>query len=56
LKGKSFGNISVYEKNALILINNGGASFQDLINARNEIVKTIEDKFGIILEQEPEII
>lgn len=56
LKGKAFGNISIYDKNALVLVNNGGASFQDLINARNEIVKTIEDKFGIILEQEPEII
>ncbi len=56
LKGKSFGNISVYDKNALVLVNNGKAIAKDIVDARNEIIKTVYDKFGIILEQEPEII
>ncbi len=56
LKGQSFGNISVYEKNALVLINNGGASKEDLIKAKNEIVKIVNEKFGMILEQEPEMV
>ncbi|MFA5773373.1 MAG: FAD-binding protein [Candidatus Paceibacterota bacterium] len=56
LKGKSFGNVSVYDKNALVLVNNGNATKEDLINARNEIIKIVEQKFGITLEQEPEII
>jgi len=56
LKGKSFGNISVYEKNALVLVNNGGASSNDLLKAKNEIVKAVEQKFGVTLEQEPEIV
>lgn len=56
LKGHNFGNVSVYEKNALVLVNNGGATGQDFANARDEIIKTVFDKFGIILEQEPEII
>jgi UDP-N-acetylmuramate dehydrogenase len=56
LKGKSFGNISVYDKNALVLVNNGNATKEDLVNARNEIIKIVEQKFGITLEQEPEII
>jgi len=56
LKGKSFGNISVYEKNALVLVNNGGATKDDLLNAKNEIVKIVKEKFGITLEQEPEVI
>lgn len=56
LKGKSFGNISVYDKNALVLVNNGNATKDDLMRAKNEIVKIVEEKFGIILEQEPEII
>jgi UDP-N-acetylmuramate dehydrogenase len=56
LKGKSFGNISVYSKNALILINNGNATKEDVLNAKNEIVRTVEEKFGIILEQEPEVV
>lgn len=54
LKGKSFGNISVYDKNALILINNGNATVDDVMVAKNKIIKTIEEKFGITLEQEPE--
>lgn len=56
LKGKSFGDISVYDKNALVLVNNGEATKEDLIKAKNEIIKTVQDKFGIVLEQEPEII
>jgi len=56
LKGKSFGNVSIYDKNALVLINNGQATKEDLINARNEIIKIVDEKFGITLEQEPETI
>ncbi len=56
LKGHNFGNVSVYEKNALVLVNNGGATGQDFANARDHIIKTVFDKFGITLEQEPEII
>lgn len=56
LKGKSFGNISVYENNALVLINTNNASKEDLINAENQIIKTIQEKFEVTLEQEPEII
>jgi UDP-N-acetylmuramate dehydrogenase len=56
LKGQSFGNISVYEKNALVLVNNGEASKEDLIKAKNEIIRIVNEKFGIILEQEPEMV
>lgn len=56
LKGKSFGNVSVYDKNALVLVNNGDATCEDILKARDEIIKIIKDKFGIELEQEPEII
>lgn len=56
LKGKSFGNVSIYNKNALVLVNNGNATKDDLMKAKNEIIKIVEEKFGITLEQEPEII
>ncbi len=56
LKGKSFGKIAVYGKNALVLINNGGATDDDLLKAKDEIVKIVKEKFGITLEQEPEIV
>ncbi len=56
LKGQSFGKVSVYENNALVLINKNNASNEDIISARNEIRKQVFDKFGITLEQEPELI
>lgn len=56
LKGKSFGKVAVYDKNALVLINTGGATKEDIIKTKNEIIKIVQDKFGIILEQEPEVV
>ncbi len=56
LKGREFGNISVYDKNALVLVNNGNATKEDLLRAKDEIIKIVNEKFGITLEQEPEII
>ncbi|MCC6323888.1 UDP-N-acetylmuramate dehydrogenase [Candidatus Nomurabacteria bacterium] len=56
LKGKNFGPLSLYNKNALVLVNNGNATYEDIISVRDQIIKTVFDKFGITLEQEPEII
>lgn len=56
LKGESFGNVSVYSKNALVLVNNCNATSEDVLRAKNEIIKAVKEKFGIELEQEPEIL
>jgi UDP-N-acetylmuramate dehydrogenase len=56
LKGKDFGMISTYANNALVLVNNGQATRADIERVRDEIIKTVFDKFGITLEQEPEMI
>ncbi|HLP86569.1 MAG TPA: UDP-N-acetylmuramate dehydrogenase [Candidatus Paceibacterota bacterium] len=56
LKGKSFGKVSIYDKNALVLVNKENATCADVISARDEIIKIVKEKFGITLEQEPEII
>lgn len=44
------------DKNALVLINEKARSSQDLINFRNRIVFAVQEKFGITLEQEPELL
>ncbi len=54
LKGKSFGSVSIYDKNALVLVNNGNATSEDIFRARDEIMRIVKEKFGIALEQEPE--
>ena len=56
LKGKDFGVISTYANNALVLVNNGQATRADIEYVRDEIIKKIFEKFGITLEQEPEMI
>ena len=56
LKGYAENNIGVYEHNALVLINRGGGSFEDLDNLRNRIKEKILSAFGIMLEEEVNIV
>jgi UDP-N-acetylmuramate dehydrogenase len=48
--------LQFYEHHSLVLINNGSASFDEVINLLNQIKSTIYEKFNIELEIEPEII
>jgi UDP-N-acetylmuramate dehydrogenase len=56
LKGKNFGPISVYPHNALVLVNNGEATFKDVENVRDSIIEEVRNKFNITLETEPEFV
>lgn len=56
LKRASFGPVGTYENNALVLVNRGGATTDDVFAARDEIKKMVLEKFGIELEQEPEVV
>lgn len=55
-KGKSFGRISTYKYNALVLVNEGGATRADLESAVAEIISAVKEKYGITLELEPELV
>ncbi len=55
-KGKRFGDYGVHEKQALVLVNYGNASGQDIYELALEIQKTINDTFGISLEIEVNVI
>ena len=46
----------VYDKQPLVLVNESSDNFESLSAFSNHIVDTVKDKFGIILEIEPEII
>ena len=48
--------LQFYENHSLVLINNGSASFDEVINLLNQIKSKIYEKFNIELEIEPEII
>jgi UDP-N-acetylmuramate dehydrogenase len=53
LKGKLIHGMRVYDKNALVLVNESARSYNDLADARDEIIGAVRDKFRIQIEQEP---
>jgi len=55
-KGKSLGLAGIWHKQALIMINNGGASFNDIKFLSKTIVCEVKNKFGIELIPEVNII
>lgn len=55
-KGKNLGNYGVHDKQALVLVNYGGASGQQIYDLSTDIISDIQQKFGIELEREVNII
>ncbi len=53
LKGKVLYGMRISNKAALILINDSASGYDDLAAARAEIQKTVKQKFGYDIEQEP---
>ena len=52
LKGKKFGNTGMHAKQALVLVNYGGATGTELIETAKDVQKQVFDTFGIMLEME----
>ena len=56
LKGYRSGNVGIYDKHALIIVNHGCATSEEIINLSNHIIKKVEIQFGIKLVPEVNII
>lgn len=52
-KGKRLGPVGMYEKQALVLVNHGGASAADVIALEQAVQADVMAQFGIELEAEP---
>lgn len=55
-KGKSLGRAGVHDKQALVLVNLGGATSDEIITLCNTICKDVYDKFGIDIHPEVNLI
>jgi UDP-N-acetylmuramate dehydrogenase len=55
-KGVKKGRAGVYEGHALVLVNHGGASGEEIMGLATDIKKSVHQRFGVTLEEEVTII
>jgi len=55
-KGQRMGSVGVYENQALVLVNHGGGTAQDILGLAKCIQEAVHTKFGVSLEIEPNVL
>ena len=52
-KGRRLGKVGVHDRQALVLVNDGGAEYEDIGLLADAVRTDVASKFGVELEQEP---
>ena len=52
-KGRNLGGVGCYERQALVLVNRGGAQGEDVRHIASAIQQDVIERFGVVLEPEP---
>lgn len=55
-KGKVIGHVGMHEKQALVLVNHGGANGNELLEHARRVRKSVLEEFGVELEMEVNVI
>ena len=55
-KGKSIGQTGTWKNQALVLVNHGGATGQEVYNLSTQIIDSVKSTFGVTLEREVNIL
>lgn len=55
-KGRRLGPVGMHEQQALVLVNYGGACFEDVVALADAVRADVQAQFGVALEQEPVIV
>ncbi|GLU35486.1 UDP-N-acetylmuramate dehydrogenase [Trinickia caryophylli] len=55
-KGRALGNAAVHERQALVLVNRGGATGADVLALARAIQADVRERFGVELEPEPLVV
>ncbi len=56
LKGKKIGNTGTHPKQALVIVNYGNATGEEILHFKDFVKETIQEKYGILLEEEVNIV
>jgi UDP-N-acetylmuramate dehydrogenase len=52
LKGKKYGKAGIHETQSLVIVNHGGATYEDVEKVAREVEKSVKEKTGIEIERE----
>lgn len=55
-KGKRIGNTGCYEKQALVIVNYGGATSEEVVRLVEDIKISVHDQYGLMLQEEVNIV